>query len=561
MKFGQNASVFLVEFTSLAGIAPGDLERRLRELPASFALTARPKLSPSLFSHRVLRRGQADAYAWFITFAGTDVPEDDETTDAPSVGEAVLAEMLARLASLGDVGFSAGYEDISPLPSQELPETTLEGIVSFGDDEPQRWEDYAADSKTQYAGQALPDELVAAIEQCRAQIPVEPDLKPWGKGHIYFGTSDKPHIGYVRTYLSEKAERAAPPDRRKILAFTTFQGREGSTAAINTYDNQIVTWGTGWGGLGAMGKVVEKAVSTPDVRDLFARCGVRYRSQNTYDVVDLANKKVVTGKKEALEIIRASRPLMYMLIHASRGPATRNAVTDAQLHTFMAGSANIPRSEEIATQALFNLVAHLKHWAPGYVIGALEWAVPQAGEGPPSPDRDCKLAVLVGRYFYGKARTMKWIPDWKQFKMYWEHMKKDGLDCLSDPFITASGPPTEDPFGSAPAGAASGQASAGPAAPPPDPLLAPLFQGIPELSALMAGGHAFRRGDRGKAVEAIQLALIALGVEVRGGADGIFGSGLEAALKDFQEKHGLGADGIAGRATLRALDAAFMARK
>jgi hypothetical protein len=55
-----------------------------------------------------------------------------------------------------------------------------------------------------------------------------------------------------------------------------------------------------------------------------------------------------------------------------------------------------------------------------------------------------------------------------------------------------------------------------------------------------------RKGDKGEAVCAIQRAL---GVQ----ADGIFGTGTEAAVKAFQRSHGLVADGIVGPKTWAAL--------
>jgi peptidoglycan hydrolase-like protein with peptidoglycan-binding domain len=58
-------------------------------------------------------------------------------------------------------------------------------------------------------------------------------------------------------------------------------------------------------------------------------------------------------------------------------------------------------------------------------------------------------------------------------------------------------------------------------------------------------------------VKALQEALIALGERVPGGADGAFGPGLEEAVKEFQAKHGLAADGVVGAGTLAALDAAL----
>ena len=59
-----------------------------------------------------------------------------------------------------------------------------------------------------------------------------------------------------------------------------------------------------------------------------------------------------------------------------------------------------------------------------------------------------------------------------------------------------------------------------------------------------------RRGMKGADVKTLQAALIAYGFSCgSAGADGDFGSGTESALKKFQTKYGLGADGIAGRGT------------
>ncbi len=56
-----------------------------------------------------------------------------------------------------------------------------------------------------------------------------------------------------------------------------------------------------------------------------------------------------------------------------------------------------------------------------------------------------------------------------------------------------------------------------------------------------------RKGSRGEAVKRLQSGL---GI----GADGIFGSGTEAAVKEFQAANGLDADGLAGPETLAMLD-------
>lgn len=56
-----------------------------------------------------------------------------------------------------------------------------------------------------------------------------------------------------------------------------------------------------------------------------------------------------------------------------------------------------------------------------------------------------------------------------------------------------------------------------------------------------------RKGSRGATVKRLQESL---GI----GADGIFGSGTEAAVKEFQTANGLDADGLAGPETLAKLD-------
>ena len=63
---------------------------------------------------------------------------------------------------------------------------------------------------------------------------------------------------------------------------------------------------------------------------------------------------------------------------------------------------------------------------------------------------------------------------------------------------------------------------------------------------------SYRRGSAGSTVTEIQKRLKNWGY-YDGAVDGIFGSGTEAAVKRFQKKNGLTADGIVGPATLAAL--------
>lgn len=67
-----------------------------------------------------------------------------------------------------------------------------------------------------------------------------------------------------------------------------------------------------------------------------------------------------------------------------------------------------------------------------------------------------------------------------------------------------------------------------------------------------ASAATYRQGDRGSAVTTIQTKLKNWGYYT-GSVDGIFGSQTASAVRYFQRKNGLTADGIVGSATLRAL--------
>lgn len=83
------------------------------------------------------------------------------------------------------------------------------------------------------------------------------------------------------------------------------------------------------------------------------------------------------------------------------------------------------------------------------------------------------------------------------------------------------------------------------------------FEFADELLEFESGGTqpTLRRGSRRSAVSDLQRRLQALGFNP-GPADGIFGSGTDAAVRAFQRSRGLAADGIVGPATWGQLGAA-----
>ncbi len=83
---------------------------------------------------------------------------------------------------------------------------------------------------------------------------------------------------------------------------------------------------------------------------------------------------------------------------------------------------------------------------------------------------------------------------------------------------------------------AAGTVAAGPAA-----------GALTQAPAISVG---LKQGSRGPEVKSLQQSLIAAGVTVAGGADGIFGPGTRAAVTSFQSAHGLPATGEVDAATL-----------
>lgn len=67
-----------------------------------------------------------------------------------------------------------------------------------------------------------------------------------------------------------------------------------------------------------------------------------------------------------------------------------------------------------------------------------------------------------------------------------------------------------------------------------------------------AQAATYKRGSQGETVKKIQANLIKWGY-LSGSADGVFGPKTEQAVKRFQRKNGLTADGIVGKRTLAAL--------
>ncbi|UQA63405.1 peptidoglycan-binding domain-containing protein [Polyangium aurulentum] len=125
---------------------------------------------------------------------------------------------------------------------------------------------------------------------------------------------------------------------------------------------------------------------------------------------------------------------------------------------------------------------------------------------------------------------------------------------IGSPAKPKSKSPGKPPAAPAPAPAPSG------GAPGSGVFASALLRGEPALAPIAQGKGSLEKGERGDAVKALQVGLVALGLPVPGGADGVFGKGTTEAVKRFQGDHGLGVDGVVGKATVHALDKALLAQ-
>ena len=80
-----------------------------------------------------------------------------------------------------------------------------------------------------------------------------------------------------------------------------------------------------------------------------------------------------------------------------------------------------------------------------------------------------------------------------------------------------------------------------------------------QLQKASENAPALARGVTGSGVGRLQDILCVLGFDLlkslkHGSPDGLFGPETEAAVKEFQKRHNLKADGVAGKLTLELLD-------
>jgi hypothetical protein len=180
--------------------------------------------------------------------------------------------------------------------------------------------------------------------------------------------------------------------------------------------------------------------------------------------------------------------------------------------------------------------------------------------GPNAPDNrpllDCtcdengnaRMSWKPEQGLHNRPRVSDWAPQ--------EPYAEKAAPTPKQPAQPAGRPPVV--FGDAPVQLPTGWPTGG-GAPASGLLGSALLRAVAAIVPIAEGKGALDKGKRGPAVQALQAGFLALGLPVPGGADGVFGNGTAEAVKRFQRDHGLGVDGVAGKATVRALDKALVA--
>ena len=93
------------------------------------------------------------------------------------------------------------------------------------------------------------------------------------------------------------------------------------------------------------------------------------------------------------------------------------------------------------------------------------------------------------------------------------------------------------------------------------PLMSPRLAGNARLQKAAGNSPPLRQGEKGDAVVLLQEVLIDFGAKMpvstgngRKPPDGIYGTETAKAVGEFQSRHGLVRDGVAGRQTLTTMD-------
>jgi peptidoglycan hydrolase-like protein with peptidoglycan-binding domain len=307
---------------------------------------------------------------------------------------------------------------------------------------------------------SVPDDVIEKIKRNRARWPMKKISlvtkgKYKGPKHYNYGPPES-HGNWAREYIkTEKVDKAAGLQEKHIAQvfvemMKSERGSEGQPASFQTYDNQIVTWGVGFGGMGDGVHIFDELNKDAKMQRLLDDLGVQYFG-GRYHVVHVGDKKVVSspeitklkkGKVKhvgwdlgpPLEAWRDQMDAMSAIISISEDTAYRVQIIEAQWRVYVANSSTWTGQDKIYSLALYYLITHSQHWLPALAKGGFyvnrEWDA--IGGGTPSIETDKKLANRLLNGFLGVGKGM-----WREGKPnLWKEVHRRVNDDLWTRFKT-----------------------------------------------------------------------------------------------------------------------------
>jgi hypothetical protein len=368
-----------------------------------------------------------------------------------------LQDMLKDLHSVVSLTHSAGAKLASggkaatpapaPAPAPAKPDPAPPAP------EPKATE--SADGRPYIGKGELPAAVLEAVKKNRARYPQKTlPLVTKGKyaGDMHYDYKPPAdHAKWAKEHFQKKVDAAPATGKNIPRAFVVMLDAEGRPASLQTYDNQIVTWGVGLGAKGDGVHAFEHLNKDPKMKKLLDDLGINYDGGD-YHVVDLAAKKVVSsaaGKRGdderhivALEAWRRQPDLLSAIIGISEDPATREAVAESQYAVYLSNSTRWGGQDKVFTLALFFMITHMYQWLPA--IAKRGFDVPKEfqniGGGTPSLQTDAKLAPRIARGFvrYAKEFYAKSPAKYDDVRTrtktrLWAKMREDGKAESFDP--------------------------------------------------------------------------------------------------------------------------------
>jgi hypothetical protein len=242
-------------------------------------------------------------------------------------------------------------------------------------------------------------ELVDKIRANRDAIAVNPKLrmttyKKVNKGMVYGDSQGNEN-------LTPSSLQGAAPDKKTRARQIAFKelGTEGKVNSINTYDDQIVTWGKGFsarsGSLNEVFMILFR--DHPELRMELLRAGMDCTRKNWF-VVNTDTGMIETGDN-ALRLMQFDEEMLTALINLGSGGEREQYAIDAQWEAMEARAAKVPEYAYDWSESAIALCAHLAHWTP-----AFGWGVHPKTYSSANGD----LVEIAGTWARLAAKIPKW---------------------------------------------------------------------------------------------------------------------------------------------------------